>query len=233
MTLLTLVPARSGSKGLPDKNIKPLCGKPLLGWTIEAAMESGVPMRLVVSTDSAEYAEVARRFGAEVPFLRPEELAADTTGTLEVLWHLVDWYATRGEVFDAICILQPTSPFRTSLDIKEAWNLFVSRDASSVVSVCEIEHSPLWANTIDETLSLDGFLREEVKGKRRQELPTHYRLNGAIYLAKTGLLRERESFYGPGSLAHIMPQERSLDIDTGLDFEIAEVLSRKPGKGAQ
>jgi len=233
MTLLTLVPARSGSKGLPGKNIKPLCGKPLLGWTIEAALESGVPMRLVVSTDSAAYAEVGRRFGAEVPFLRPEELAADTTGTLDVLWHLVDWYATRGEVFDAICILQPTSPFRTSLDIKEAWNLFVSRDASSVVSVCEMDHSPLWANTIDETLSLDGFLREEIKGKRRQELPTHYRLNGAIYLAKTELLRERESFFGPGSLAHIMPRERSLDIDTGLDFEIAEVLGGKPGKGAQ
>ena len=208
MKHLALITARSGSKGLKDKNIKLLEGKPLLVYSIEAARQSGKFDCIHVSTDSEKYAQIARKYGADVPFLRDAALATDTAGTWDVLRAVVQQYAAIGQQFDTITLLQPTSPLR---------------DAQSVVSVCEAEHSPLLCNTLKEDQSMCGFVDLQKVG-RRQDMGTYYRLNGAIYLQTTELLMSQGDLYGEHSYACVMSQEHSIDIDTALDFQIAETI---------
>ena len=161
------------------KNIKQLCGKPLMAYSIEAAKESGLFSEVFVSTDSEHYADIARQYGADVPFLRSESLASDTASTDDAVIEALEKFKEHRKEFDVICILQPTSPLRTAEDIKNAYQILVEKATVSVVSVCEPDHSPLWCNTIKSDGSIAGFLSRDL-GKQRQELEKYYRLNGAI-----------------------------------------------------
>lgn len=224
---LAFIPARAGSKGIKDKNIKELAGKPLIAYTIEEAAKSNIFKDIVVSTDSTKIAEVARLYGANVPFLRPKELALDDSPTMDAIFHCLDYMINNGKKHDIIMLLQPTSPLRQWYHIKEAYELFNEKQADFVVSLCECEHSPLWTNTIDEDLRMDNFIRQEVKNVRRQDLATYYRLNGAVYVAKVDKLLEEKSFFGRNSYAYIMNKYSSVDIDSIEDFEFAEFVLKK------
>lgn len=226
-SILAIIPARGGSKGLPNKNIKLLNGKPLVTYTIEAALAAAIFDKIIVSTDSPNIADAAKGAGAEVPFFRPAEYAADESSTMDVIKHAIAFFKGHNEEFDVVCLLQPTSPLRRREHITEAYALFEEKRANSLVSVCECEHSPLWSNTIGEDLRMDDFIRSEVIGKRRQDLPQYYRLNGAIYLAYTEILLEQNSFIGSNSIAYKMKASESLDIDSLDDFQYAEYLLTK------
>ncbi len=229
MTSIAIIPARSGSKGLPDKNIKLLHDKPLLAYSIEAAEKSGLFDCIHVSTDSERYEQIAREYGADVPFLRNEELSGDTAGSWDVVRWVLRQYAARGQRFDMVTLLQPTSPLREAEDIKQAYHLLEEKAADAVVSVCEMDHSPLWSNTLPEDGSMDGFL-DQVADAGRQQLPTYYRINGAIYMLRTALLAEgAPGLYREGTYAYVMPKERSVDIDDALDFAIAETILKMRG----
>lgn len=225
--ILAIIPARGGSKRLPGKNLAPLRGRPLIAWTIDAALGSQSVDVTMVSTDAPEIAAAAREAGADTPFLRPAGLASDTASSFDVVRHALDFYREeRGRVFEFALMLQPTSPLRTSADVEEAVRLLRSKHADAVVSVCEMEHSPLWSNTLPADGSLVGFLKPEARNKRSQDLPPYYRLNGALYLCRTErLLAERTFFLSDRIFAYVMPAERSVDIDTGLDLSFAEFLA--------
>ena len=220
---LAIIPARSGTKGLKDKNIKQLDGKPLLAYTIEAALDSGMFAEIHVSTDSNDYAEVAKEYGAKVPFLRPVELATDESDTSQTVRYVIKTYKSLGWKFDTIALLQPTSPLRRATHIKEAYNLYIKNNANSVMSVCEVEHSPLWSNVLPENFSLKDFILPE-NDLRRQDLPTYYRQNGAIYIEDVDLIINRGNLLGDASYAYIMDKRSSIDIDDDIDFAIAELL---------
>jgi len=217
-----VIPARSGSKRLPNKNILELHDKPLIAWSIEAGLKSKYIDKLVVSTDSEQIKAVSLTFGAEVPFIRPKELATDTATSYDVVKHVVDSY---GKGFDIIILLQPTSPLRTSLDIDAAVEFFIDKNADAVISVCEVEHTPLHANTLPQDLSLKGFLNNDIKSKRSQDLDKYYRINGALYLVSATKFMEERTFFIPNNIyAYVMPQNRSVDIDTELDLNIAKAI---------
>lgn len=224
--MLAVIPARGGSKGVPGKNIKELAGKPLIAYTIEAAIASNIFEKVIVSTDSTEIAEIAAGFGAEVPFLRPHEISGDLTSSDDVILHALSFYEQQGIRFDEVCKLQPTSPLRSGRHLQESYQLFCDKNADFVVSVCECEHSPLWSGVIGDDLRLDKFISEEAKRACRQDLPTYYRLNGAIYMGKTNRFYENKSFLGKNSVAYIMSQEESVDIDSELDFKLAELIKK-------
>ncbi len=226
MKNLAIIPARSGSKGLKDKNIKKLNNKPLIYYSIVAALEAGIFDEVMVSTDSEKYADIAKECGAAVPFLRSYDNADDRAGSWDVVKEVLDCYEKRGMLFDTVCLLQPTSPLRKSSDIAEAYKLFEKKASVAVVSVCETDHSPLLANVLPNDKSLEGFIRQ-TKGDRRQDLGVFYRLNGAIYIVYVKELRTSIDLYKRGSFAYVMPRERSVDIDSELDFEYAEFLMKE------
>ncbi|MCR5482400.1 MAG: acylneuraminate cytidylyltransferase family protein [Clostridia bacterium] len=223
MKNLAIIPARAGSKGLPDKNIKKLCNKPLLFYSIEAAIKSGCFDTVMVSTDSEKYAEIAREGGAEVPFLRSEATSSDTASSWDMVLEVLERYEEIGKTFDTFCLLQPTSPLRSAADITEAYKIMLSKNAFSIVSITELEHPLSWCGTLGEENSLEGFLKETVT-VQRQAQEKYYRPNGAIYIASVDEFREEQFLYRSGSYAYIMPKERSVDIDTEFDFNFAEFL---------
>ncbi|MCI9358713.1 MAG: acylneuraminate cytidylyltransferase family protein [Lachnospiraceae bacterium] len=222
--MLGIIPARGGSKGISNKNIKELAGKPLLAYTIDAALQSGIFKKVIVSTDSKEIADVARKYGAEVPFLRPHNISGDEISSDAVILHALQFYEIHNLYFEEVCKLQPTSPLRTAQDLSDAYQIFRQGNWSFLVSVCECEHSPLWSGTLDNQNTLDDFLRPEVIQACRQKLPKYYRLNGAVYMAKANAFLKAESFFGKNGTAYIMSQEKSIDIDSYLDFSIAELI---------
>lgn len=224
MKILYFIPARGGSKGLPGKNIRPLHHKPLIAYSIEAALQCAHLGVVMVNTDDPQIAEVAKTFGAEVPFLRPAELATDSAATLDVLEHTLEYYKQQGQEFDLVVVLQPTSPLRTSQDIDAAIELMEQKHAEAIVSVCENEHHPLWSNSLPPDGSMRDFMRKEVKGKNRQQLPPSYRLNGALYISSPAAILKHKGFLHNGTYAYIMPAERSVDIDHLIDFQLAEIL---------
>ena len=217
--IIAIIPARSGSKGLKDKNIKELKGKPLIAYTIEAAQKSGVFDSVFVSTDSEKYAQISREYGAEVPFLRSTENSGDKAGSWDVVNEVLSNLDAK---YDIVVLLQPTSPLRTAEDIVGAMNLFFEKEADTLFSVCETSHPMFWCNTLDESLSAKDFVKKEYQ-KPRQMLPKSYTLNGAIYIIKTKLL-DNPDFYSSKGYVYIMETKRSVDIDSELDFKIAEQL---------
>lgn len=223
MHKIAIIPARSGSKGLPHKNILPIIGKPLMSYTIEAAIQSNCFDLVFVSTDCRQYADIAREFGADASFLRSANTSGDSASTWDAVNEVLTKLKSRGKTFDVIAVLQPTSPLRNSRDIQQAMKLFDEKNADFVASVCEMEHSPLWSNTLDKSLSLNNFIKPE-HNIRRQLLPLHYRINGAIYLIRATKLDSLDNLYSEGSFAYIMPIERSVDIDSLIDMKIAEIL---------
>ena len=227
MKYLAVIPARSGSKGLKDKNILPLCGIPLCAWTIRAAEESRVFDEIHFSTDSEKYADIAREYGAAVPFLRDAELATDSANSWDVIKFVIKRYRTMGREFDAVMLLQPTVPFRSADDIRAAVRMLEEKDAQAIVSVTEPEHSPYWC----AELPPDGNMRvyhdkiQYLIG--RQRLPRQHILNGAIYLSRIEHLMNSRSIYESGCYAYHMPQERSADIDTRDDLDWCEFLLKR------
>lgn len=222
MKNLAVITARSGSKGLKDKNIKLLKGKPLMAYSIEAALETGLFDCVHVSTDSEQYAQIAREYDADVPFLRDAELATDKAGTWETIRAVVRKYAELGKTFETVTLLQPTSPLRDAEDIRLAFRVFETKGADSVVSVCEVDHSPKICNTLGEGDSMEGFIDTSSVG-RRQDLGKYYRINGAIYIQTTEVLMNEKDLYGPKSYAYVMDKVHSVDIDDAFDFMVAEV----------
>lgn len=215
--IIAIIPARSGSKGLRDKNIRNLNGKPMLAYTVEAALKTGFFDRVFVSTDSPEYANIAKNFGAYVPFLRSAENSSDTAGSIGVVREVL---CRLEEKFDIFVLLQPTSPMRTAEDIKGAMSLFFEKKADTVVSVCETAHPMFWCNVIGSDLSARDFIKSEYCVPR-QNLPKSYMVNGAIYIAKTDL-PESFGFYGEKGFLYIMKRNHSLDVDGESDFVLAE-----------
>lgn len=226
MKNLAIIPARSGSKGLKDKNIRLLNGQPLLKYSIDAAILSNVFDEIMVSTDSAVYAEIAKDGGASVPILRSEANSGDKASSSDVIIEVLNYYEQVGKEFDTFCLLQPTSPLRKAEDIVSAYSLFNKKQAKAVVSVCEVEHSPLWCNVLNSDCSLERFLPDSAKGQR-QNFKQYYRINGAIYIANIKQFLDDNDLYVKNSYAYIMDKKRSVDIDTIDDFEYAEYLIKK------
>lgn len=219
-TFLAIIPARGGSKRLPRKNLLDLCGKPLIAYSIEAALKSKYISKVIVSSDDEEILNIAKEYKADF-IKRPDELASDTATTFDALKHTLE----NVEKYDYVVLLQPTSPLRTEKHIDEAIELLKEKNADAIISVCEVEHSPLWSNTLDENLDMSNFLRDEVLNKRSQDLPKYYRLNGAIYICKTDKLLQNKGFFLKENIyAYKMNKKHSVDIDEEIDFIIAEKL---------
>lgn len=217
---LAIIPARGGSKRLPRKNVLSLAGKPLIAWTIEAAQKSKYLDRIVVSTDDDEICKVASRWNAEV-IDRPADLASDTATSVDVVLHVLQ---SIDQTYDYIVLLQPTSPLRTEAHIDEAIELLHAKQANAVISVCETEHSPLWCNTLPADGSMENFIRPEVQGKRSQDLPTYYRMNGAVYISCYAGVEQSNFLVSATTYAYTMDALCSVDIDTPFDFSVAECL---------
>ena len=219
-TILALIPARGGSKGIKDKNIYPLCGKPLIAYSVCASLGSQYVDRVLVSTDSIRIAEVAQKCGAYIPFLRPEEYATNTSKTIDVVLHAVQWLEANGEHYDILLLLQPTQPLRTVEDIDGALETFVRNGEKPVVSVSEVNDSPILIRTI----GADGKLKRLVNQSstvRRQDMPTFYRINGCIYINLVRELSEDISF-NDNQYPYVMAREHSVDIDELADVALAE-----------
>ena len=224
MKNLAVVTARSGSKGLVNKNIKLLNGKPLIAYTIDAAIKSKMFEEVFVSTYSSEYADIARKYGASVPFLRSMETASDISSSWDVVREALEKYEEIGKDFDTISLLQPTSPLRRAIDIIKGYELMIQKKADAIVAVCETDYSPLWCNVLPEDLSMQEFISDGVLNKPRQELPIYYRVNGSLYIVKTSALKGQFDLYSNRCYAYIMDRKYSIDIDEELDFQIAELI---------
>ena len=222
MNTFALIPARGGSKGIPRKNIKFIAGKPLIVWTIEAALRSSLLNGVVVSTDDLEIAEIARRAGAQVPFMRPAELAQDQTPGLDPVLHALDQLPQ----FDSVLLLQPTSPLRTTDDIDGFLNLVAQKKTPSAVSVTEADTHPYWTYRLNADQTMARFL-DVAPVARRQDLPAVFSLNGAMYFADANWLRDSGSLVSAETLAYVMSKEHSVDLDTPLDWKFAELLMKE------
>ena len=230
MRRIAVIPARSGSKGFRHKNIANLNGKPLMAYTIEAAIESGCFDYVIVSTDSEEYAEVARKYGAEVPFLRDQASSSDQASSWSVVKEVLDKLKEQGMNYDEMALLQPTSPLRTAGDIREAFALYEEKQAITVVSVREVEHPVEWSFTMNESCSMENYAKSPYRKIRRQDIPIRYMANGAIYITKTELFEGGEiDIYAERCYAYVMGADKSCDIDTPIDLIIAKAImsSRK------
>ncbi|KAF0220676.1 MAG: N-acylneuraminate [Geobacteraceae bacterium] len=218
-TILAIIPARGGSKGVPRKNIRIVAGKPLIAWTIEEARKSQYIDRLVVSTDDQEIADIAVQWGGEVPFLRPPELAQDHTPGIAPVLHML---TALSPTYDLVVLLQPTSPLRTVEDIDGAIASLIQRNAKACVSVVEPDKSPYWMYSLDRS----GHLVPLLDGNFacRQDIPIVYALNGAIYVAESNWLGNEQTFMTLETTAYIMPKSRSLDIDTETDLTISTFI---------
>jgi len=224
--ILAIIPARGDSKGIPQKNVRLLCGKPLIAYTLEAALSSKLIDRVVVSTEDEEIAEVSKRYGAEV-ISRPSELAQDDTPSLPVYQHAIRHLEKMEDYCpEIIVILQPTSPLRIVEDIDRAIEGFMKAKYDSIVSVCEVEHPPQWMYTLAGN-RLKPVIKDGGNVTRRQDAPKVYRLNGAVYVTSRDIIMKENRVLGRDTRAHIMPLERSIDIDTALDLKLAELLIRR------
>ena len=212
--LLALITARGGSKGLPRKNVLSAGGKPLIAWTITAALESKAIDRVCLSSDDDEIIEVAKAWGCNVPFRRPPELASDATSSIDVVLHALEQLSG----YRYIVLLQPTSPLRTAEDIDTAFELLLSSGAPSCVSVCKATQSPYWMYRMDDHCKLVNLFPEQTIPTRRQDLSPVYIPNGAIYIAHADWLRNTKDFLGEGCVAYQMPNDRSVDIDNEDEF---------------
>lgn len=224
MKNIAIIPARSGSKGLPNKNIKELNGNPLLFYSVKAARNSGLFTEIMVSTDSEKYAEIARKCGANVPFLRSDYNSCDNASSWDVVKEVLGNYLKLGKQFDTVCLLQPTSPLRTAEDIVNAYKLLEEKEADAITSVCECDHSPLWCMTLNEDRYLGDF-RKSLADLPRQQLKQYYRFNGAIYIRKIKYIDNVVEIAYEKEYAFLMDKKQSVDIDTIEDFEYVKFLN--------
>jgi CMP-N,N'-diacetyllegionaminic acid synthase len=225
LNILSVITARGGSKGIPRKNIKKLGDRPLIAYTIDAAKKSDLITNLIISTDDKEIADVARKYGADAPFIRPKELSEDSTPHLPVIRHAISFMEDKlGTVFDYVVILQPTSPFRTKEDLDGTIQKLIDTGADSAVSLVEIEENhPVKIKKLEGDRVLP-YSVEEVAGTRRQDLPVAYKRSGAVYAIKRDLIMEKNELYGEYTVGHIVPKDRSIDIDSPFDWLKAEYM---------
>lgn len=222
--ILVVIPARGGSKRLPRKNVLPLAGKPLICWTIEAALEAKLNARIIVTSDDEEILDIATQYSSQgvITYRRPDELATDTASTADVLIDAVKAEQLKGHNPKTLVILQPTSPLRNAVDIQAALEVFrVGGCEDTVVTVCEVDHPTAWVGTIGEGAELKGI---DLSGKRSQDYEREYRLNGAVYVVLTQKLIGSGQLFTEKLRASVMSRTRSLDIDDFLDFHICESL---------
>lgn len=221
---LVVIPARGGSKRLPRKNVLPLGGKPLICWTIEAVLEAKLNARIMVTSEDEEILAIARQYLNQgvVAYKRPEELATDTASSADVLIDAVMAEQAGGYDPKTLVLLQPTSPLRNADDIWAAMEAFREGGCDdTVVTVCEVDHPTAWVGTIDASSRIEGI---NLSGKRSQDYRKEYRLNGAVYIVRSSLLLEKQTVFSEFLKASIMPRERSLDVDTRLDFDSCELF---------
>jgi N-acylneuraminate cytidylyltransferase len=219
--VLGIIPARGGSKGVPQKNIRKLAGKPLIAWTIMEGKKSKYIDRLILSSDNEEIIETAKQCGCDVPFVRPSELAKDDTPGIEPILHALN---TLPERYYFVVVLQPTSPLRRVNDIDYCLKLCVDTNSPSCVSITESDKNPYWMYTLEERGRLRAFLNGGEKYYRRQDFPKVYALNGAVYVAKTDWVKKNKKLVSSESIGYIMPKSRSFDIDTEIDFQICDIF---------
>ena len=218
-SVVGIITARGGSKGLPGKNVIDLGGRPMVAWTISAALGSAYIDRLIISTDDEEIADTAKSWNCEVPFIRPDHLAQDDTSSVDVAIHALQ---TLKETYHYFVLLQPTSPFRTNSDIDNCLELCAQTDAPACVSICGADKSPYWMVSMDQQSHLHHVLEPPTPASRRQELPQVYSLNGAVYVAEVNWFEANETFLTEETRGYVMPRERSLDIDTEYDLSVAK-----------
>lgn len=221
--ILALIPARAGSKGIKDKNIIDLNGKPLIAYSIQEALKSRYIDKVVVSTDGEEIAEVSKRYGAEVPFLRPEYLAADNSKTIDSMLHCIEELKGMGEHYDYVVLLQPTQPLRLAFHIDEAIEQIIKSEEDGLVSVSKVKDHPILIRTIGEDNHLENLL-PGCSTKRRQDFPDYFKVNGAIYINKINDNFNKDTSLNDNSLPYIMDEKYDVDIDELLDLKIAKLL---------
>jgi len=217
-SILAIIPARGGSKGVKRKNIRDLAGKPLIAWTIDEAKKSKYIDKLILSSEDDEIISIAKKYGCEVPFVRPKNLAEDDTPGIETVLHAIEMV----DNYQYIVLLQPTSPLRTVDDIDGCIEYCITRQANACVTICEANHSPYWMYNLGEDKKMLPILQEKENFYRRQALPTVYQLNGAVYIAEKNYLIEKKNFVTDETIGYVMPQNRSVDIDNEMDFKFVE-----------
>lgn len=224
--ILAIIPVRGGSKGVPGKNIKLLNGKPLLAYTSEIALESEYLTEVIISTEDTQIIEVAKSLGIKVPFVRPVELAQDDTPTINAIVHALKWYETQNIFFDAVCLLQVTSPFRTVEFLDKAIEKFIEQGSDSLVSVQKVPHeyNPHWTFEANSDGNLKIATGETEIISRRQDLPTAYHRDGSIYITKTNVILKENSLYGKNIAFIESEPEFYVNIDTMQDWEKAEEM---------
>lgn len=226
MRVLGIIPARGGSKGVHRKNIRSLCGKPLLAYTVESALKSNKLTKTILSTDDSEIAEIGRSLGVDVPFMRPADLGRDAAPTFPVILHAVSQLESVGEFYDAICLLQPTNPLREAVDIDNCIELMETTNADSVISILPVPHmyNPKWVywRSPEGAMTLSSGDSEPVN--RRQDLPNAYHREGSVYLTKRNVLMDFGNLYGRNVRGYEIDEANSINIDTQQDWDRAEIL---------
>lgn len=233
-SVVAIIPARGGSKGLPGKNIKELCGKPLVAWPIHAAKSSLYVDKIIVSTDDPQIADIARREGAEVPFLRPEELAADDSTTISVIVHAINFLSEIGEIFEHCILLEPTSPLTESYDINRALELLESMrtKADSIVGVSEVVSAhPVFDVKINQRGLISSYVGDDFTGAvRRQDIEKLYFFEGSLYISDVKILLEKQTFYHSRTLPYIVPKWKSFEVDDMVDLICIEAIMKNLDK---
>ncbi len=222
MKIYSIIPARGGSKGIPRKNIKNLNGKPIIAYSIEASISNDLIKTTYVTTEDIEISEVSKKYGANV-IKRPQRLAEDTSSSVDVILHSLEYLEKKEKLPDFFVLLQPTSPLRTSEDIKNSIKLFINNECDALISVCEIDHSSMLSLSLKNKFLVPNC-DDEFLTTRRQDLPTYYSPNGAIYITTPKSLKKNKTFIPKKTIPYIMPQERSIDLDTPFDLKLAEFL---------
>lgn len=222
--IIAIIPARSGSKGIKNKNIKYLNNRPLIAYTIDAALRCKFIDYVFVSTDSKKYAEISIEYGANVPFLRSKKNSSDNASSIDAVIEVLDELKKIDKNFDIIIFLQPTSPLRSFQDIHNSLNLFITKNASAVVSINKVRHPPHWCNTLPENLSMNKFIDTKYLNKPRQVFKDYFTLNGAISIFKADIIEKDFNIYKDGTYAYIMDERNSIDIDSKFDFQLAELM---------
>jgi len=225
-TFLCIIPARGGSKSIPNKNVVDLNGRPLISYAIEAAKNSNVFDKVMVDTDSRKIAEVAKRYGAEVPFYRPKRLATDSSLVADALAHALKKIIKKGKKYDYVCLVQVTTPLMVLEDFQNMVSILENKKARMVVSVAKTPCNIKWVQTLSKTGSMEKF-GKGIWNTRRQQFEQTYILNGAIYLGEWNIFYNKETYYSKDTYAYIMPQNRSVDIDCRFDLEFMEYLIKK------
>lgn len=223
--ILAVIPARGGSKGIPNKNIVDLCGKPLIAYSIEEALKTKYIDKVIVSTDSEKIKDISLKWGADLPFMRSNELSSDSAKSIDVVLNCLEYFNNVDEYYDYVILLQPTSPLRNCKDIDDALEMIINKNGSSLVSVCPVEQNPVLMRTIEND-RMNEIVNCQNDNLRRQELPEFYIFNGAIYINSVDMLYNEKAFVNENTIPYVMDKNKSIDIDEPKDIVLAEFFLR-------